>query len=51
MAKIERPLVFQKTNDINKDVADFTRLINCKLEDWITEYPEQWFWVHDRWKK
>lgn len=51
MAEVERPLAFQKTNDINKDVADLTRLINCKLEEWITEFPAQWFWVHDRWKK
>lgn len=51
MTEIERPLAFQKTNDINKDVMSLTRLINCKLEEWITQYPAQWFWVHDRWKK
>lgn len=51
MGEVERPLAFQKTNDINKDVINLTRLINCKLEEWITQYPAQWFWVHDRWKK
>lgn len=49
--EIERPLAFQKTDDINKDVMSLTRLVNCKLEEWITQYPAQWFWVHDRWKK
>lgn len=51
MVEVERPLAFQKTDDINKDVMSLTRLINCKLEEWITQYPAQWFWVHDRWKK
>ncbi len=51
MAEIERPLAFQKTNDINKDVMNLTRLVNYKLEEWISQYPAQWFWVHNRWKK
>ncbi|MDR1495205.1 MAG: lysophospholipid acyltransferase family protein, partial [Rickettsiales bacterium] len=27
-----------------------TEHINRILEKWIEEYPEQWFWIHDRWK-
>lgn len=48
---IERPLDFQKTNDLNRDVLNLTRSINQKLEQWISEYPSQWFWVHNRWKR
>lgn len=48
---IERPLDFQKTNDLNRDVLELTRDINKKLEMWISQYPSQWFWVHNRWKK
>ena len=51
LASVERPLAFQKSGDINRDTLDLTRAINRKLEDWIVEYPAQWFWVHDRWKK
>ncbi len=51
MTDIERPLDFQKTNDINRDIIDLTCAINQKLESWISEYPAQWFWVHNRWKK
>jgi len=27
-----------------------TRAINNALEDIIRQYPEQWLWLHDRWK-
>jgi KDO2-lipid IV(A) lauroyltransferase len=31
------------------DVAD-TALIHAKLESVIREYPDQWLWIHRRWK-
>jgi Kdo2-lipid IVA lauroyltransferase/acyltransferase len=49
--ELEKPLVIQKTTDINFDIISLTREINRKLESWITQYPAQWFWVHNRWKK
>ncbi len=49
--KVAKPLNFQPSSDLNKDVMALTRMINIKLEDWIKEYPAQWFWVHNRWKK
>jgi KDO2-lipid IV(A) lauroyltransferase len=48
---VEKPLEFDKTEDINKNVINLTLKINQKLESWIKEYPSQWFWVHNRWKK
>ena len=33
-----------------EDENEFIQAINNKLELWIREYPDQWFWVHDRWK-
>lgn len=32
------------------DVAAATRKINQIIEGWVREHPEQWLWVHDRWK-
>ncbi len=49
--ELEKPVVIQKTTDINFDILLLTREINRKLEIWISEYPAQWFWVHNRWKK
>ncbi|MES2678128.1 MAG: lysophospholipid acyltransferase family protein [Pseudomonadota bacterium] len=49
--RVEKPIEFQKTANINNDsVIDLTTKINQKLEEWIKEYPAQWFWVHNRWK-
>jgi KDO2-lipid IV(A) lauroyltransferase len=49
--ELEKPLVIEKTNDVNLDAISVTRQINQKLENWIKEFPSQWFWVHNRWKK
>ena len=49
--EVEKPLVIQKTSDINSDILLLTREINRKLEEWISQYPAQWFWVHNRWKQ
>lgn len=34
----------------NEDPNEITLRINKVLEGWIRENPEQWFWVHNRWK-
>ena len=48
---VQKPLAIQKTGNVNSDVLKITRDINKKLEEWIKEYPAQWFWVHNRWKR
>lgn len=48
--KIYPPMtVKKKTKDSKKAVEELTQEINTMLEEWIREYPEQWFWVHKRW--
>jgi KDO2-lipid IV(A) lauroyltransferase len=50
--RVEKPIEFQKTDSIRDDlVLELTTKVNQKLEEWIKEYPSQWFWVHNRWKK
>ena len=39
------------TGDFKKDVEETTKKINQKIEEWIKTKPEQWFWVHNRWKE
>jgi len=56
LVRVEKPIEFQETASIsgsitNDDVLSLTTKVNQKLEEWIREYPSQWFWVHNRWKK
>ena len=39
-----------RTGDKEKDIKANTRQYNRVIEDVIRRYPEQWFWVHRRWK-
>jgi KDO2-lipid IV(A) lauroyltransferase len=32
------------------DVEKATAAINGIVETWVREYPDQWFWLHNRWR-
>ncbi|MBL6665012.1 MAG: lysophospholipid acyltransferase family protein [Rickettsiales bacterium] len=49
--EVKKPVDFTKSGDIDLDVVNLTLMINQQLEEWIKEYPSQWFWVHNRWKR
>ncbi len=42
------PLV--STGDDEQDIVSNTQLFTSVIEAWIRRYPEQWLWVHRRWK-
>ncbi|WP_375327059.1 lipid A biosynthesis lauroyl acyltransferase [Candidatus Tisiphia endosymbiont of Nemotelus uliginosus] len=48
---IHPAIQFQKTNNSQKDCYNIMCIINDILGNWIKEYPGQWFWFHNRWKK
>ena len=35
---------------ITGDAARDTQALQSKLEEVIREYPDQWLWIHRRWK-
>jgi len=44
------PLPLIRTGDKTRDIEENTRQYNRALEEIIRQYPEQWFWMHQRWK-
>jgi KDO2-lipid IV(A) lauroyltransferase len=43
-------LHFGETGDDEADVLAATQRCNDVLESWIRRYPDQWLWIHRRWK-
>ncbi len=38
------------TGDKTKDIEENTQQFNDTIEAFVRRYPDQWFWVHQRWK-
>lgn len=49
--RVEKKMKIIKKKATKKNIIEITKMMNKKLEQWIKEYPAQWFWVHDRWKQ
>ena len=47
---IEPALDLQKTEHKQHDLIENTHRFTCLIERYIRQYPEQWIWMHDRWK-
>ncbi len=48
--KIDQPLDFASTGDEQEDVRRFTQLFTNVVEKYVRRYPDQWLWIHRRWK-
>ena len=48
---VDEPLDLKWSGDLRADVQANTQLISDAVEKMIRRYPEQWFWLHKRWKK
>ena len=44
------PLLLQNTGDVEADALANTALFAKTTEDYIRQYPDQWLWLHRRWK-
>ena len=41
----------KRTGDLRSDVQADTQMITDVVQKAVRQYPDQWFWVHKRWKK
>jgi len=47
---VEKPLELIRTNDLRSDLITNTQIMTDAIEKAVRTYPDQWFWVHKRWK-
>jgi Kdo2-lipid IVA lauroyltransferase/acyltransferase len=48
--EIHEPPRFTHTKDEALDLNKNTRMLNTIFESYIEKYPQEWFWLHRRWK-
>jgi KDO2-lipid IV(A) lauroyltransferase len=46
----DAPMEMITTGDPTRDIQENTRACNAVLEGMIRQYPDQWLWIHRRWK-
>ena len=49
-AIIEAPLTLQQSGEKEVDLLVNTQQFTKVIESYIRRYPEQWIWMHERWK-
>jgi len=48
--RFDPALELVRTGDVEADIAANTQMFTKVIEDYVRKYPEQWLWVHRRWK-
>jgi Kdo2-lipid IVA lauroyltransferase/acyltransferase len=48
--RFDPPVTLIETGNLEQDVAENTKLFNRILEGYVRKYPDQWLWIHRRWK-
>ena len=49
--RFEEPLAAIACADVGEEIRRNTRAYNAALEHLVLRHPEQWYWVHRRWKR
>ena len=47
---VDEPLRIERTGDEEEDVRRLTQQYTRVVEGYVRKYPDQWLWIHRRWK-
>ena len=47
--KYLKPITFKKIKELNSE-KEILLFLNSYIESWIIKNPDQWIWIHNRWK-
>jgi Kdo2-lipid IVA lauroyltransferase/acyltransferase len=50
LLKIDEPLSVEQSGNDEDDVRRLTQLFTGVVEKYVRRYPDQWLWIHRRWK-
>jgi len=48
--EIKGPVDLLRTGNRAQDIQENTQMLTRIIEDYVRQYPEQWVWMHERWK-
>ena len=48
--RLDPPVELIETGELERDVLENTKHFNRILEGYVRKYPDQWLWIHRRWK-
>lgn len=48
--EIYPPIEYTPTGSHNEDVKSIMGLVHAEIERQVRRYPDQWLWLHDRWR-
>ena len=48
--RYEPPFELVQTGDEQADIQAYAQMFNNAIEDCVRRFPDQWFWVHRRWR-
>jgi KDO2-lipid IV(A) lauroyltransferase len=44
------PICFKQTGDSSQDIRAATQKMTSIVEEYVRRFPDQWLWIHRRWK-
>ncbi|MCI0525873.1 MAG: lysophospholipid acyltransferase family protein, partial [Nitrospira sp.] len=47
---VEPPVLLEETGNTERDLVVNTQKFTSLIESYIRKHPDQWLWVHRRWK-